>query len=198
MTAGMHRTDRDTLGPFTQETPDALFEQLLDAQAQRKLPPVHQWQPQNEGQIDIRIAANGEWFHEGVLIKRSALVRLFASILRRDGNEYCLVTPTERLLIEVDEVPFTAIDIEVRHQGGPDQALLFTTNVDEHLLADAAHRLWVEDKAGQPRPFIEVRAGLHALLSRSVFYRLVDLGIEHNGNLYVTSSGERFLLGALG
>jgi len=181
---------------------DDLFTQLLGLQAERKQPPVHLWHPERQAEIDIRIAADGAWWHEGVEIRRPELVRLFASILRQDEDGFCLVTPAERLRIEVDDAPFVAIDLDVRNAGMPAQSLLFTTNVEEYVLLDEAHPLMVVDKPTGPHPYIEVRSGLRALLSRSVFYRLVEFGEELRGpnlagKLWVRSSGQRYCLGSL-
>lgn len=181
---------------------DDLFTQLLSLQAERTQPPVHLWHPERQGEIDIRIASDGAWWHEGGEIRRPELVRLFASILRLDDDGYCLVTPAERLRIEVDDAPFVAVDLDVRNPGMPDQSMLFTTNVEEYVLLDADHPLAVVEKSTGPHPYIDVRSGLRALLSRSVFYRLVELGEELPGadlagKLWVRSSGQRYCLGSL-
>ncbi len=173
-----------------------LFDQLQAAQANKKLPPVNQWQPERQGRIDIRIAADGTWYHEGAPIRRQGLVKLFSTVLRKDPDGYCLVTPAEKLLIDVDDAPFVAVAMEVRGQGrGTD--LLFTTNVEDHVVADAEHPLRVEEPDGEPRPYVMVRDGLEALINRAVFYRLVELAFEDEGDLVVYSGGTRFALGSL-
>ncbi len=176
---------------------DALFKELLEAQASKSLPPVDRWHPERSGSIDIRIARDGTWFHEGAEIKRAAMVKLFSTILRRDDGEYFLVTPAERLAIEVEDVPFAAIAL-VRSGSGAGQRLLFTTNVDEHVLADSEHPIEVRDRDGEPAPYLHVRAGLWALLTRNVFYELVDIAEPHANDparLGVISCGEWFELG---
>ena len=177
--------------------PSAAFQALLDAARDRRnLPPVHTWHPERVGDIDIRIAADGRWFHEGTEIKRQRLVALFATVLRRDDDGHCLVTPVEKLRIVVEDAPFLAIDME-SDGGGRSRRLLFTTNVGDHVLADAAHPIEVEDRAGEPRPYVTVRNGLRARMTRSVFYRLVDLGTSVGGELEVWSADNRFVLGRI-
>ena len=173
---------------------DDAFDALLKAAADRKLPPVGLWHPERIGDIDIRINADGRWFHEGAEIKRQRLVALFATVLRRDDDGYWLVTPVEKLRIRVEDAPFMAIDME-SDGDGRERRLVLTTNVGDHVLVDAAHRITVHDNAGEPRPYVEVRDGLWALIARSVFYRLVDLGEVRNGSVEVWSCGTRFVLG---
>ena len=173
---------------------DSLFDELLALKAEQKLPPVAQWQPDRQGRIDIRIAADGTWYHEGQPITRAPLVKLFASILRRDPDGYCLVTPAEKLLIDVEDAPFIATDVEVKGQGRQQQ-LLFITNVDDYVLADADHAIRVEGSSERPRPYLHVRDGLDALIARSVYYRLVDLCEADEDGYWLWSAGERFRLG---
>jgi hypothetical protein len=175
---------------------DALLEQLAALEADRRRPPVASWQPGRVGRIDIRIAADGTWYHEGGPIRRPALVKLFASILRRDPDGYCLVTPAEKLLIEVEDVPFVAVDMEAEGEGR-EQALLFVTNVDDGVIADAEHPLRVLGADLEPRPYVLVRDGLEARLSRPVYYRLVERGVQEGDQIVVYSRGARFVLGAL-
>jgi len=178
------------------ETADSLFDTLTALQAEKSRPPVHDWHPERQGRIDIRIAADGTWYHEGAPIQRSAMVRLFASVLRRDDDGYCLVTPAERLLIEVEDAPFLAVDLQTTGEGAQ-RRLLLTTNVDDHVLVDREHPLRVEDRDGEPRPYLHVHDGLDALLSRNLFYQLVELAEAEAGELVVYSDGERFSLGAV-
>ena len=117
-------------------------------------------------------------------------------MLRRDDDGHCLVTPVEKLRIVVEDAPFLAIDME-SDGAGRSRRLLFTTNVGDHVLADAKHPIEVEDRAGEPRPYVTVRNGLRARMTRSVFYRLVDLGAPVGGQLVVWSAGAPFVLGPL-
>jgi hypothetical protein len=119
---------------------DELFETLTNLQRSKRLPPLHLWQPEHEGVIDIRIDREGAWYHEGARIQRQPLVDLFATILRREGDDYFLVTPAEKMKIAVEEAPFIAIDLDVRGVGAAKQ-LLFSTNVGDYVVADQDHRL---------------------------------------------------------
>ena len=185
----------DRAAPGSKNTP-AAFRDLLALAASRKLPPVEHWHPERVGEIDIRIAADGRWFHEGAEIRRERLVALFATVLRLDEDGYCLVTPAEKLRIVVEDAPFLATDME-SDGAGRSRRLIFTTNVGDHVLADAAHPLEVVDHNGEPRPYLDVRNGLRARLTRSVFYRLVELGTPVGEELEVWSAGSRFVLGLI-
>jgi len=167
------------------------------AGAGRGLPPVHLWNPPNCGEIDIRIRRDGVWVHEGTPIGRPALVRLFSTVLRRDPDGFHLVTPAEKLKISVEDAPFTAIGLEQA-----DGVLRFVTNVGDIVEAGPDHAIRVrQGEAGEPRPYVHVRAGLEALILRPVFYELVELGEVRNRpdgrRLEVASSGCWFDLGAL-
>lgn len=167
------------------------------------LPPVHRWQPDHQADIDIRIARDGRWYHEGSVIRREAMVRVFSTILRREGDDYFLVTPAEKLRIVVEDAPFVAVALEQVVDRGVAK-LVFTTNVGATVVADARHPLRVEtDPAtGEPSPYLRVRDNLEALLGRNVFYQLVELAeqVQHQGEpwLAVRSDGEQFLVGPLG
>ena len=146
--------------------------------AQGPLPPVSQWHPPFCGDIDMRIRPDGTWFYNGSPIERAAMVRLFAGILRRVGDSYFLVTPVEKVGITVDNVPFIAV--EMTEENG---ALTFRTNVGDTVTADAAHPLRFETGADGFRPYILVRDGLEARLSRPLAQDLVTLGevATHDG-----------------
>ncbi|MCP4490338.1 MAG: DUF1285 domain-containing protein [Gammaproteobacteria bacterium] len=146
-----------------------------------------QWRPTQTGSIDIRIAADGQWFHEGRAFQRQSLVKLFARVLCKQSDEYFLLTPHEKLKIQVDDVPFVATLVERRQS-----ALVFTTNLDEHIVVDQQHplRLKIDPQTRIPRPYVHVRDGLEALISRSAFFDLANLAEEHerDGKLYFTLS----------
>lgn len=151
--------------------------------AERRLPPVEKWNPEHCGDSDMRIAVDGQWYYAGSPIGRPALVQLFSTILRRepDGG-YVLVTPTEKLSIEVDDAPFVAV--EINSEGtGRNRRLAFRLNTDEIVLAGAGNplRIAVADD-GSPRPYLHVRGtighGLEALIARPVFYELANLALE--------------------
>jgi len=141
------------------------------------LPPVHLWNPPFCGDLDMRIARDGTWFYLGTPIGRAPLVRLFSTILRRDGDDYFLVTPVEKVGITVDDAPFVAVDFEVSGEGQA-QVLTFTTNVEDEAVAspDLPIRVERDPETGEPSPYVLVRANLEALIDRKSFYRLVDIG----------------------
>ena len=171
----------------------SLFDQLTALRAEQRHPPVHLWHPEHEGSIDIRIDTQGQWFHDGGRIRRPELVKLFSSILRKDSDGYCLVTPAEKLRIEVEDVPFIAIDAE-SGQGQSGQELIFTTNVGDFVTADRDHPIWVVDPQSNPRPYLMVRDNLAALISRPLFYRLINDCEEDATGAFLSSCGERFPL----
>jgi hypothetical protein len=176
--------------------PEELFEQLEAQLHQQSRPPVHLWSPESVGRIDIRIARDGSWHHQGSPITRAAMVQAFASVLCHDEDGYALVTPVEKLLIEVEDTPFVAVDCDTRGQGR-DMDLMFTTNTGELVMADDAHPLSVSTTGRGAYPVVEVRPGLTARIAQAVYYRLVELGVEEGGELVLYSAGSRFSLGSL-
>ncbi|GEP01987.1 DUF1285 domain-containing protein [Methylobacterium oxalidis] len=162
--------------------PDPTLSRLsaaLGTLPKRGPPPVETWNPPYCGAIDMRIAADGTWFHNGSPIRRSALVKLFASILRREPDgRTVLVTPVESVGITVDDAPFVAVEMAVEGTGEA-RHIAFRTNVDDLVPLGAAHALRFEqDEAGGLRPYIHVRRDLWALLTRALTYDLVALGEE--------------------
>ncbi|KTT28516.1 DUF1285 domain-containing protein [Pseudomonas rhizoryzae] len=145
----------------------------LPAVQEGSLPPVHLWHPPFCGDIDMRIARDGTWYHQGTPITRPAMVRLFSTILRRDPERYVLVTPVECVGIQVEDVPFLAVDVEWRGSG-QEQELDFLTNVGDRVAAGAEHPLRFAEQDGQPAPYVQVRGGLEARLNRAVFYQLME------------------------
>lgn len=139
-------------------------------------PPLHLWNPPFCGDIDMRIARDGTWFYLGTPIGRPGLVKLFSSIIKREGGAYFLVTPVEKVGITVEDAPFLAIDLESTGEGH-NQRVTFTTQVGDTVLAGAANPLRVTRDAttGEPSPYILIRANLEALIDRKSFYRLIDL-----------------------
>jgi hypothetical protein len=169
---------------MTDNAPTKNALQNVIAQAERAegdadgLPPVHLWEPDYCGDIGLRIARDGQWYYAGSPIGRKRLVRLFSTILRHDEDgEHYLVTPVEKIRVEVEDAPFVATLMQVTGSGR-DQILTFETNVHDFASAGAAHLLRIEldpdDKT--PAPYIHIRARLEALISRAVFYDLVALG----------------------
>ncbi len=152
--------------------------EIATAVAERRLPPVESWNPTHCGDSAMRIARDGTWFHEGSPIGRMAMVRLFATILRRepDGG-YVLVTPGEKLDIAVEDAPFVAV--EVKSEGeGKDRRLAFRLNTDDIVIANADHPLRFAAREDGPHPYLLVRGGLEALVARSVYYELAMLALD--------------------
>lgn len=159
--------------------------EIARAISSARLPPVHRWNPDYCGEIDMRILRDGTWLYQGTPIGRKPLVKLFSTVLRREPDgQFVLVTPVEKLGITVDDSPFLAVEL-TSEGSGPDRRLAFRLNTDDHVIVDAEHALWVEiDPATEePSPYVHVRAGLNALIGRAVFYELVALAMdEQAGN----------------
>jgi hypothetical protein len=152
------------------------------------LPPVHLWNPAHCGEIDIVIRRDGLWMHEGTPIGREALVRLFSTVLRLDPDGYHLVTPAEKLRITVEDAPFLAVRVDREAlDAGP--VLRFVTNVGDAVEAGPEHPIRVDSDpvTGEPAPYLHVRRGLEARLTRPVFYELVELAEPRD-----TPEGRRF------
>lgn len=171
------------------------------AEAGRSLPPIEKWHPDLSGDIDIRIARDGTWHHEGEPIQRHAIVKLFSTILRREEDgHYYLVTPVEKWRIQVEDSPFLAHTLECQGEGR-DQVLAVTTNVDEKLILGPDHNLEVGtyDADGSPRPIVHIRRGLEARLVTAAYYELADLLVEKSEGdgttLGVWSNGTFFAVG---
>jgi hypothetical protein len=179
-----------------QDLPYSLMAELEKMSAD-DLPPVHLWQPDAEKDIDLVITRNGVWNYLGSPIKRPRLIRLFASVLRRDGDEYCLVTPVERCLITVEDVPFQVLLMDVLGQGDQ-MSLTMTTDMGEQITVDANHPLRITQNGDEWIPYVMVRGGMEARISRNVYYQLADLLIEATAQesgepaLGVYSGGEFF------
>lgn len=161
----------------------------------RGLPPVHLWNPSHCGDIDIVIRRDGVWLHENSPIGRPELVRLFSTVLRKDPEGYCLVTPVEKLSIRVEDLPFRAVSVTA-----DDGALSFVTDVGDSVEAGADHPIRVETdpSTGEPSPSIHVRADLWARIARPVFYELVEMAEVEDERLVVRSGGRPFALGPVG
>ncbi len=168
-------------------------------EAEKGPPPVHLWNPPYCGDLDMRIAADGTWYYLNTPIGRPALVRLFASVLKREGDKYFLVTPVEKCGITVDDAPFLAVELKVEH-GPRGQVLNFRTNVDDWVRCDAAHPLRFEPEpcTGGLKPYLHVRRDLWAKVTRALFYDLVELGEERDIDgccmFGVTSDGQFFAM----
>jgi hypothetical protein len=161
------------------------------------LPPVERWNPPFCGDIDMRIGTDGTWYYQKTPIGRLPLVKLFASVLKKEGDKYVLVTPVEKVGITVDDVPFLAVEMKVSREAG--QSLTFRTNVDDVVTAGPGHALRFEQETtGGLRPYLHVRRELWAKVTRTLFYDLVELGEERDVDgramFGVVSNGEFFAM----
>jgi hypothetical protein len=162
----------------------ASLEQLLKQQATDVLPPVETWNPPYCGDIGMRIRSDGVWFYQGSPIGRKPLVKLFSRVLRKDADgKHYLVTPVEKVDVLVDDAPFLAVEMEVQGSGR-DQALIFRTNVDDVVPCGRDHplRFVPEPHSGGLKPYLLVRGRLEALVTRAVFYDLIELAVGTDGN----------------
>ena len=161
-----------------------------ESMSDRGLPPVDKWNPAHCGEIGMEILADGTWKHEGTRITREPLVKLFASILRKDedGVTY-LVTPVEKIIVKVEDAPFVAIRAD-RVGEGENQTIVFTTNTGDIITAGPDHPLRVDRRGEEPRPYVHVRGRLEARILRAPFYELVEWAEPKEGRLGVWSGGE--------
>ena len=161
----------------------------------RELPPVHLWNPPFCGDLDIRIAIDGTWSYLGSPISRFEIVKLFSSILKKEEENFFLVTPVEKVRITVEDAPFVAVDFVL---DGKDRAqrLTFTTQVGDTAIAGPDHpiRIIFDPETDEPSPYIVIRANLEARIDRKSFYRLVEIGSHHDGWFGVWSDGQFFPL----
>ncbi len=185
--------------PAQREIPDAMQSLLKAAQsAGDGLPPVHKWEPAYCGEMDMVIKRDGSWWHEGSRIGREPLIRLFSTILRKDDDGiHYLVTPVEKIGIQVEVAPFMAVRLD-RIGEGESQSLVFTTNVGDLSEAGRDHALrFLPDRdTGELLPLIHIRGRLEALLTRPAYYELADLAVEREGVFGVWSGGVFFPLEA--
>jgi hypothetical protein len=185
--------------PETNPPPDLAglsLAEIATLAAEKKLPPVDRWNPAQKGDSEMRIASDGSWFHQGARIGRPAMVRLFASILRREPDDsYVLVTPVEKLSITVDDAPFVAVEMKSEGKGA-ERRIAFRLNTDELVAADADHPLHIESREDGPRPYILLRNGIEALVARSVYYELVNMAVDEGADpVGLWSAGTFFPLG---
>ena len=163
----------------------------------KSLPPIEKWNPPFCGDIDMTISKSGKWYYMGSEIKRPAMVKLFSGILRLESdNSYYLVTPVEKVRIQVEDAPFVAVAITKEQSEGMN-TVTFRTNLNDEIVLSKENPLSIEIKKNDdPSPYITVRNNLRALISRSVFYELVDLAetipIDGVPYLAIKSQGEIF------
>lgn len=154
---------------------DALSRLIAAAKGGRGAPPVERWNPPYCGEIDMRIAADGTWFYQGTPIGRPALVKLFASVLRKDPERFVLVTPVERVGIAVEDAPFLAVEMAVEGEGDG-RRLAFRTNVDDVVTVGPEHPLvFSRDDHDGVKPYVKVRGELWALVTRALAYDLAEM-----------------------
>lgn len=192
--------------PESKPKASLLFTEAVSQEVKRNkgLPPVHLWNPPLSGDLDMRIAKDGSWFYEGSEIKRSSLVKLFSSILRRDEDGcFYVLTPVEKWRINVEGAPFTAQSVDIssyESEAGSQCSLTFVTNVGDLVTADNEHpvRVEIDPDTGEPTPYVLVRGRLEAQLDRNVFYQLANIAEERSVNgqsvLGVESRGVFFRL----
>lgn len=165
-------------------------------QSEGKLPPVHLWDPDYCGEIDLEVKADGSWFYNGTIFKRMSLVKLLASVLKKEADDYFLVTPVEKIKISVEQAPFVLT--QWRWADAEQTVMAATTNLDDELLLDANHPLTIDDEGNL---LVEVRAGLKAKVHRNVYYQWIDLAkeitIDGRDAMAFESAGEHFVIGFL-
>jgi uncharacterized protein len=171
--------------------PELFAAKAKEATDGKALPLLHLWNPGFCGDIDMRIRRDGSWDYMGTPITRQRMVKLFSTILRRDGDDYFLVTPVEKVGITVDDAPFVAVEMSFE-----DNHIIFRTNLDDYVRVDKDHPIHVtiNDETGEPSPYVRVRGALDALLSRSVYYELAEHAKQVDGRYSVTSGNEFFNL----
>ena len=154
-----------------------IVQYLKDAQSghKRSIPPLDQWYPKHCGKMDLKIKANGEWWHEGQLIRRQALIDLFSSVLWKEEEKFYLKTPMEQIEIEVEDEPLliNQVDqIEIEQK----KYLQFITTNQDIIIVDEHHQIFMREYAGELRPYVEVRFGINALIQRHTFFHLIEYG----------------------
>jgi hypothetical protein len=148
----------------------------------QKLPPVASWNPAHCGHSDMRIARDGTWFHQGSPIGRPAMVRLFSTILRREPDgRHVLVTPVEKLDIDVEDAPFVAVEMKLEGTGEAAE-IAFRLNTGDLVPAGPDHPIRFEQRDDGPHPYLAVRAGLEALIARPVYYELAALALDNGSD----------------
>ncbi|MBU3847586.1 MAG: DUF1285 domain-containing protein [Candidatus Acinetobacter avistercoris] len=150
---------------------------LKDAQLshKRSIPPLEQWQPKHCGTMDLKVKANGEWWHEGQLIKRQSLLDLFSTVLWKENGKFYLKTPVEQIEIEVEDEPLLVNQVDRFELDGLTYIQMTTTNQDV-VIIDHDHPIFMREYAGELRPYVHIRFGINALIQRSTFFHLVEMG----------------------
>jgi len=178
------------------DSPDSFFQSIAE-QIENELPPVHLWHPAETKDIGMLITRDGTWWHQGSPIGRRRMVRLFSRVLRREGNDYFLVTPVEKVRVDVEVAPLLAVRMGMRDV--PEPEITFHTNVGDVVVVDREHSIRMLGTPEAPLPVVEVRNGIEALMTRNVYYELVERCelVRRNGDevAVVRSRGCTFELG---
>ena len=163
---------------------------LKNAQSshKRSIPPLDQWHPKHCGAMDLKVKANGEWWHEGQLIKRQSMIDLFSTVLWKEGGKFYLKTPVEQIEIEVEDEPLFVNSVEQIQLEGLHYIQLSTTTQDV-VIVDQEHPIFMREFDGELRPYVHVRFGINALIQRASFFHLVEMG-----ELMENQQGESILL----
>lgn len=165
----------------------------VNIQGDTQLPPVHLWNPPLSGDMDLEIKTNGHWVHEGQVIQRHALVRLFCRILKREQDDYFLVTPVEKWRIKVESYPLFFDNLDIS-QGPQGQEIHLSGHCGQTVTVGQDNPLWVEQTSRGPLPVVVARGPLNGVLSRNVYYQLADVAEPVGEELWVSSRGARFSL----
>ena len=163
---------------------------LKNAQSshKRSIPPLDQWHPKHCGAMDLKVKANGEWWHEGQLIKRQSMIDLFSTVLWKEDGKFYLKTPVEQIEIEVEDEPLFVNSVEQIQLEGLNYIQLSTTTQDV-VIVDQEHPIFIREFDGELRPYVHVRFGINALIQRASFFHLVEMG-----ELMENQQGESILL----
>ncbi|MGY5391662.1 DUF1285 domain-containing protein [Acinetobacter sp.] len=155
----------------------SIVQDLKSAQGghKRSIPPLEQWQPKHCGKMDLKVFANGEWWHEGQLIKRQSLLDLFSSVLWKEEGRFYLKTPVEQIEIEVEDEALFVNQVDSTVIDGQ-KFIQFTTTNQDVILVDEEHPIFMREFAGELRPYVHVRWGMNALIQRSAFFHLIEMG----------------------
>jgi hypothetical protein len=181
--------------PPTEDLAGLSLAEIARLAEEKKLPPVDKWNPSHCGDSEMRIARDGTWYHQGSPIGRQAMVRLFSTILRREPDgRFVLVTPVEKLDIEVEDAPFVAVEVKSEGQGET-ASLAFRLNTGDLVIAGPGHALRFEDGPEGPHPYLKVRGGLEALVARPVYYELAEIALAGGGPAGLWSGGAFFAMG---
>ena len=171
---------------------------LKDGQSghKRSIPPLDQWHPKHCGAMDLKVLANGEWWHDGQLIKRQALIDLFSTVLWKEDGKFYLKTPVEQIEIQVEDEPLFVnqvdhVEIDAKHY------IEFTTTNQDLIIVDQEHPIFMREYQGKLRPYVHVRFGINALIQRAAFFHLVEMGEllenEQGESILVLQSGDLHL-----